>query len=268
MAIGATIPANLIQRIIPLLMKQTEQLSKFVSSFTDRIMQLNSKTRCSDPKIKQLKTDLEKILQQINTIKQGLNSINRIVPVITTVATVSKTLKTIQLAIPAVPGVPTGPVTELINTFDNLGTNAKSSTSSLQGLINSINSRLDIINKTLAVGIDKLSSICNSETLRVTSDIADELSTLNYDDIAPTRFYTELNVSEDDIQKRIQLIQDLIEQQLNVLQNLKEAPSKVLSNSQPPTADIGDIDDYYVDTQNQVIYGPKTSEGWGTGVEI
>lgn len=268
MAIGATIPANLIQRIIPLLMKQTEQLSKFVSSFTDRIMQLNSKTRCSDPKIKQLKTDLEKILQQINTIKQGLNSINRIVPVITTVATVSKTLKTIQLAIPAVPGVPTGPVTELINTFDNLGTNAKSSTSSLQGLINSINSRLDMINKTLAVGIDKLSSICNSETLRVTSDIADELSTLNYDDIAPTRFYTELNVSEDDIQKRIQLIQDLIEQQLNVLQNLKEAPSKVLSNSQPPTADIGDIDDYYVDTQNQVIYGPKTSEGWGTGVEI
>lgn len=268
MAIGATIPANLIQRIIPLLMKQTEQLSKFVSSFTDRIMQLNSKTRCSDPKIKQLKTDLEKILQQINTIKQGLNSINRIVPVITTVATVSKTLKTIQLAIPAVPGVPTGPVTELINTFDNLGTNAKSSTSSLQGLINSINSRLDMINKTMAVGIDKLSSICNSETLRVTSDIADELSTLNYDDIAPTRFYTELNVSEDDIQKRIQLIQDLIEQQLNVLQNLKEAPSKVLSNSQPPTADIGDIDDYYVDTQNQVIYGPKTSEGWGTGVEI
>ena len=268
MAIGATIPANLIQRIIPLLMKQTEQLSKFVSSFTDRIMQLNSKTRCSDPKIKQLKTDLEKILQQINTIKQGLNSINRIVPVITTVATVSKTLKTIQLAIPAVPGIPTGPVTELINTFDNLGTNAKSSTSSLQGLINSINSRLDMINKTMAVGIDKLSSICNSETLRVTSDIADELSTLNYDDIAPTRFYTELNVSEDDIQKRIQLIQDLIEQQLNVLQNLKEAPSKVLSNSQPPTADIGDIDDYYVDTQNQVIYGPKTSEGWGTGVEI
>ena len=273
MAIGATIPANLIQRIIPLLMKQTEQLSKFVSSFTDRIMQLNSKTRCSDPKVKQLKTDLEKILQQINTIKQGLNSINSIVPVITTVATISKTLKTIQLAIPAVPGVPTGPVTELINTFDNLGTNAKSSTSSLQGLINSINSRLDMINKTLAVGVDKLSSICNSEVLSVTADIASELDALNafaldYDDIAPTRFYTELNVSEDDIQNRIQLIQDLIEQQLNVLQNLKEAPSKVLSNSKAPTVDIGDIDDYYIDTRNQVIYGPKTAAGWGTGIEI
>jgi ribosome recycling factor len=58
-------------------MKQTEQLSDIATSFTDRIMQLNSKTKCSDPKVKQLKTDLEKILQQlITTIKQGLNSIN------------------------------------------------------------------------------------------------------------------------------------------------------------------------------------------------
>jgi hypothetical protein len=271
MAIGATIPANLIQRIIPLLMKQTEQLSKFVDSFTDRIMQLNSKTRCSDPKVKQLKTDLEKILQQIDKIKQGLNSINRIVPVITTVATISKTLKTIQLAIPAVPGVPTGPVTELINTFDNLGTNAKSSTGSLQGLIDSINSRLDMINKTLAVGIDKLSSICNSEALRVTADIAAELESLNgldYNDLAPSRFYTELNVSDDDIQNRRQLIKYLIQQQHNVFQNLKEAPSKVLSNSQAPTVDIGDIDDYYIDTRNQIIYGPKTAAGWGIGIEI
>ena len=271
MAIGATIPANLIQRIIPLLMKQTEQLSKFVSDFTNRIMQLNSKTRCSDPKIKQLKTDLDKILQQINTIKQGLNSINNIVPVITSVSGIAQTLKTIQLAVPAVPGVPTGPVTELINTFDNLGTNAKSSTSSLQGLIDSINTRLDMINKTLANGIDKLSSICNSEALNVTADIAnelDDLNGLNYDDIAPTRFYTELNVSDDDIQNRIQLIQGLIEQQLVVLQNLKEAPSKVISNTQPPTANVGDIDDYYIDTTNQVIYGPKTETGWDTGINI
>ena len=79
MAIGATIPANLIQRIIPLLMKQTEQLSKFASDFSNRIMQLNSKIKCADPTVKQLKTDLQKILQQINTIKQGLNSINYII---------------------------------------------------------------------------------------------------------------------------------------------------------------------------------------------
>lgn len=272
MAIGATIPANLIQRIIPLLIKQSEQLTKNAAKFTDQIMQLNSKVKCSDPQIKQLKQDLQKIYDAISRIKQGLNSINNITPVITTISTVASTLKTIQLAIPAVPGVPTGPITELINTFDNLGTNAKSSTSSLQGLISTINIRLDMTNKTLAVGLDKLTSICNTETFAVTLDISNELDeinrNINYDSIAPTQFYTELNVSEDDIQNRIELIEDLLTQQLNVLQNLKEAPSKVLSNTIPPTADIGDNDDYYIDTNNQKIYGPKTDMGWGVGINI
>jgi hypothetical protein len=52
------------------------------------------------------------------------------------------------------------------------------------------------------------------------------------------------------------------------LQNLKEAPSKVISNTQPPTTNVGDIDDYYIDTTNQVIYGPKTDSGWGIGINI
>lgn len=272
MAIGATIPSNLIQRIIPLLMKQSEQLSKNASKFTDQIMQLNSKVKCSDPQIKQLKQELQKIYDSITSIKQGLNSINNITPVITTISTVATTLKSIQLAIPAVPGVPMGPVTELINTFDNLGTNAKSSTNSLQGLISTINIRLDMINKTLAVGLDKLTSICNTETFVVTIDISNELDELNrninYDAIAPTRFYTELNVSDDDIQNRIDIIDNLLEQQLNILQNLKEAPSKILNGNIAPSIDTGDIDDYYIDTINQKIYGPKTNLGWGNGIDI
>ena len=268
MAIGATIPAKLIQRIIPLLMKQTEQLSKFVSDFTNRIMQLNSKTRCSDPKIKQLKIDLEKILQQINTIKQGLNSINNIVPVITTVSGIAQALKTIQLAIPSVPGVPTGPVTELINTFDSLGKNAKSSVSSLQGMVSAINIQFARINQSLAKAIRKLSAICNTEIFDVSTDINDALLNLEYTDDVPTQFYTELNVSDEDITSRLSLIEQLVTEQLNVLQNLKEAPSKVLSGIQTPITDIGDIGDYYIDTDSQLIYGPKTELGWGSGINI
>lgn len=272
MAIGATIPAELIQRIIPLLIKQSEQLSKTVAKFTDQIMQLNSKITCSDPLIKQLKRDLQRIYNGISRIKQGVNSINRITPVITRISTVAQTLKTIQLAIPAVPGVPTGPITELINTFDNLGINAKSSTNSLQGLIDTINIRLDMIYKTLAMGLDKLTSICNTETFAVTTDIANELNKMNrivnYDDTAPTEFYTDINVSDEDIQDRLNIIQNLIEQQLNILQNLKEAPSKVLSGNVPPDSELGDIDDYYIDIDSQIIYGPKTESGWGNGINI
>jgi transcriptional regulator of heat shock response len=270
MAIGATIPANLIQRIIPLLMKQSEQLSDIATKFTDKVMQLNSKTKCSDPQVAQLKSDLQKIYQLITTIKQGLNSINNIVPVITTISTVAKILKTVQLVIPSVPGVPSGPVTELINTFDNLGTNAKSSTASLKGLISSVNSRLDLINKSLAVAIDKLASICNSDTFNVTADIAAELDAINldYDSLAPTQFYTILNVSDDDLENRIAIIQDLLQQQLNILQNLKEAPSKVIAGVLTPSVDTGDINDYYISTDEEKIYGPKTSIGWGVGINI
>lgn len=268
MAIGATIPSELIQRIIPLLMKQTEQLSNITSKFTDRVMQLNPNIKCSDPGVIQLKSDLQKIYQLITSIKQGLNSINNIIPVITTISTVAKTLKTIQLAIPAVPGVPSGPVTELINTFDNLGTNAKSSTNSLKGMIDSINSRFDLCNKSLAIAIDKLSFICNADTFNVTAEIASELNRINYDNIAPTQFYTTLNVSDEDLQDRISVIQGLLQQQLNVLQNLKEAPSKVLSGDISPTLDIGDENDYYVSLVEEKIYGPKTNIGWGIGIKF
>ena len=270
MAIGATIPANLIQRIIPLLMKQTEQLSDVATKFTDRVMQLNPNIKCSDPNVIQLKSDLQKIYQLITSIKQGLNSINNIIPVITTISTVAKTLKTIQLAIPAVPGVPSGPITELINTFDNLGTNSKSSTNSLKGMIDSINSRFELCNKSLAIAIDKLSFICNADTFNVTADIANELDLigLNFNSLAPTQFYTTLNVSDDDLQDRISIIQDLLQQQLNVLQNLKEAPSKVLSGDATPTLAVGDENDYYVSLVEEKIYGPKTNNGWGIGIKF
>ena len=60
----------------------------------------------------------------------------------------------------------------------------------------------------------------------------------------------------------------MVTEQLNVLQNLKEAPSKVLSGIQTPITDIGDIGDYYIDTDSQLIYGPKTELGWGSGINI
>ena len=102
----------------------------------------------------------------------------------------------------------------------------------------------------------------------MSADINDELLNLEYTDDVPTQFYTELNVSDEDITSRLLLIEQLVTEQLNVLQNLKEAPSKVLSGIQIPITDIGDIGDYYIDTDSQLIYGPKTELGWGNGINI
>jgi len=268
MAIGTTIPVNLIKQLIPVLMQQVDTLSAESEKFINQVLQLPSDIQCNDPRIRAAKLKLQSLYDLIDTIKQGLDIINSIVPVISTISTVASTLKIVQLAIPAVPGVPTGPVTELINTFDSLGKNAKSSVSSLQGMVSAINIQFARINQSLAKAIRKLSAICNTEIFDVSTDINDALLNLEYTDDVPTQFYTELNVSDEDITSRLSLIEQLVTEQLNVLQNLKEAPSKVLSGIQIPITDIGDIGDYYIDTDSQLIYGPKTELGWGSGINI
>lgn len=44
--------------------------------------------------------------------------------------------------------------------------------------------------------------------------------------------------------------------------------SQFLSGIKNPTADIGNVGDFYFNTNNGTIYGPKTSTGWGTGVNL
>lgn len=44
--------------------------------------------------------------------------------------------------------------------------------------------------------------------------------------------------------------------------------TKILSGATVPAADLGAIGDYYLRTSSSVLYGPKTNEGWGTGVSL
>lgn len=271
MAIGTNIPAKLIKQLIPVLMKQVDTLSTEAEKFINEVSQLSPNLDCNDPAVKSAKLKLQQLYSLIDNIKNGLNLINRITPVITTISTVATVLSTVQLAIPSIPGVPSGPIAKLITTFDNLGKNAKSSISSLQGMVSAINISFARINQLLAKAISKLSAICNTETFNVSAEINDAIDDLNLfnDDLnVPTQFYTELNVSDFDINSRLSLIESLVDQQVNVLTNLKEAPSKVIAGTATPTISTGDIDDYYIDTDTDIIYGPKTQLGWGTGINI
>lgn len=45
-----------------------------------------------------------------------------------------------------------------------------------------------------------------------------------------------------------------------------EKGEAVLHGTSPPTDDIGRIGEFYIDTSNMYIYGPKSSSGWGTGI--
>lgn len=276
MAIGTQIPSQIVQQIILLLSKQIDAISNLAEKTSTDCLNLAHNVKCSDPTVKQIKgqlADLQRLIDQLNII---INRTSDIISIINTVATTAFVLKIIQLAIPAVPGVPTGPITELINIFTKLIDNAKSSINSLKGILANIKSQFNRINSLIANSINTIGSICNNESFTVTSEVASIINnassiigndTSNINDQYPTEFYTNINVSDDDINLRFNTISELLENQLDVMTNLVEAPSKVYQASGVPENNLGKLGDYYINLDNQSIYGPKTqADDWGQPV--
>ena len=276
MAIGTQIPSQIVQQIILLLSKQIDAISNLAEKTSTDCLNLAHNVKCSDPTVKQIKgqlADLQRLIDQLNII---INRTSNIISIINTVATTAFVLKIIQLAIPAVPGVPTGPITELINIFTKLIDNAKSSINSLKGILANIKSQFNRINSLIANSINTIGSICNNESFTVTSEVAsiinnassiigNDASSIN--DQYPTEFYTNINVSDDDINLRFNTISELLENQLDVMTNLVEAPSKVYQASGVPENNLGKLGDYYINLDNQSIYGPKAqADDWGQPV--
>ena len=266
MAIGTQIPSQIVQQIILLLSKQIDAISNLAEKTSTDCLNLAHNVKCSDPTVKQIKgqlADLQRLIDQLNII---INRTADIISIINTVATTAFVLKIIQLAIPAVPGVPTGPITELINIFTKLIDNAKSSINSLKGILANIKSQFNRINSLIANSINTIGSICNNESFTVTSEVASIINNASsiigndtsiINDQYPTEFYTNINVSDDDINLRFNTISELLENQLDVMTNLVEAPSKVYQASGVPENNLGKLGDYYINLDNQSIYGPK-----------
>ena len=128
----------------------------------------------------------------------------------------------------------------------------------------------------IANSINTIGSICNNESFTVTSEVASIINnassiigndTSNINDQYPTEFYTNINVSDDDINLRFNTISELLENQLDVMTNLVEAPSKVYQASGVPENNLGKLGDYYINLDNQSIYGPKAqADDWGQPV--
>ena len=150
--------------------------------------------------------------------------------------------------------------------------NAISSLSQFSSVPVTLTSKLQTITTPLLGAIAKVSNVCNGDvdTLNISQDALsnDVLQTeIDYNDLVNTTFYNEENVSDDDLQHRSDTIQQLVEQQQNLLTSLQEAPSKVYQASGVPENNLGKLGDYYINLDNQSIYGPKAqSDDWGQPV--
>jgi hypothetical protein len=266
MAIGTQIPSQIVEKIIPVLSGKMSTISNLANKTALDCLNLPPETQCSDPLIsraKQQLTDLQILITELDVL---INSISSIANSIQLVATVATALKLIQLAIPMVPGVPSGPITELINIFTKLIENSKSSVDSLTNILENIKSQFNSINSNIANSIKKLASICSNEQFEASIDVSRLVNPVELNADYYSKFYTTTNVSQNDIDFRVDSIQDLLDNQINVMQNLIEAPSKVITSKISPILSDGNINDYFVNTSTNQIFGPKTNDGWGTPV--
>lgn len=260
------LPAKAVSEVIKQVDKQTDRLLEEVTKTVQDSVKLPVNISCNDPRIKKIKEQLATIQQQITKIQETIpkiqTTINTVKTVVATAQTIKATITAAQLSNPV-----TAPVfiaQQLMAIQDATIVNAIESLNQFSAVPATLTSKLATIVPPLVASIAKISNVCNGDVdeLNIPESVSDEvnLASADYNDLVSTEFYTELNVSDDDLENRSDTIQQLLDQQQNLLQSLQEAPSKVFTGTGAPANNIGKTGDYYIDNTTQTVYGPKSSQ--------
>ena len=260
------IPARILDSVQPLINEKTEELNKLTTDLQNSLLSISPNSNCDDADILQLKT----LLRNLQTVIDQIQSIFQFVPIISGalrfLINFATTSANAQLLIPMTPGVPNGPLVQFLNTFLDIITISSACinvlTSSIEIVVGFIEKTLDVITQTDYV----ISNTCGNGIATSSPDttlLSENITLVRLEQVYPSDFYKKVNVSDEDLQQRFDVIQDLIVNEIDVVANLNEAPSRVLYGSGIPTSNIGQIGDYYIDTTDQTVYGPKTdSSSW------
>jgi hypothetical protein len=239
-------------------------------------VKLPTNIKCDDPRIKKIKQDLANIQVGITKIQESIpkieSAITTVRTIISTAQAINATVAAAQLAVPVTAGLFIAQQTMAIQ--NELIANAISAVVPLQNLPVQTLSKLNTLIPSLEAAISKLNTVCDDNVelnIPSISDISDESDEsgvdINYNDMIPTEFYTELNVSDTDLIQRSKTIQQLVDQQRDLYNSLLEAPSQVYRQQGNPPPELGKIGDYYLNTSNNESYGPKISDiDWGTPI--
>ena len=274
--------------------KIQQQFNKILDSIVDQAnktikdsAKLPTNVNSDDPRVKNIKQSLENIQLSITKVQENIPKIQSAVTAITTIIStaqgINAALAAAQLSNPVTAPLFIAMQTQALQ--NQLIVNAIESVKPLQSLPDQIESKITILIPILIAAISKLNTITNDDVelnipsipradnvelnvlnIPLTDDV--ELNTdNNYNDLIPTEFYNESNVSEDDLTQRSNSIEQLVDQQQNLLTSLQEAPSQVYRGNGNPLPNLGKIGDYYLNTSNNVSYGPKISDNdWGTPI--
>ena len=261
-------PGAAVNKLQTALNKIISKINEKVSETVSKANKLPKDINCNDPRIRELKQNLLQIQTLIGQIQRVLRILNITIPILTATARIASVALNAQLFVPA----PTPPAAnQAIAVQNQLIANIIACLKQAGIIITIVNGSLTLVSALLAPVINKLSSICNTEIFDVSTTTQDAIDSLNTEIVnvqSESEFYQLINVSLEDIQSRRTSIDELEQQQRSLL-DLLEAPSKVIIAQTPgePDDTIGKSGDYFIDTTNNIIYGPKNSDfEWSTAV--
>lgn len=251
---------------VSLLMNQVNtQVSKLVSDINNLLESTNKiseTTGCDDPKTKQAKEDLANVLDSITKLQQLPSKIQPVVSGLQAAVTTAQAIKAAQLLNPAT--APAIIAAELLAVQNMTIANSVQAINQLAQIPEILKGALVGISLPLNNSLDTLSTVCDTEQTQY--ELPNELTPTNLQD-TKTEFYNTANVSDSDLIERNDTIQNLVEQQQDLLASLQEAPSKVYEGKAAPQSDLGKPGDYFIDTVNRIIYGPKVIRTeWPRGI--
>jgi len=271
-----TIPNKLMKLILEQINKQLDKIQSDTTSLLKQTIKLPEGIKCDDPRIKKAKDTLNDLNEGIQKLQTEVPPIvEKVQMALQVAASAAAAIKAAQFMTPGVGQMLlAAELTEVQNTTI---ANAITAVNQLNGIPGQLQSRLESMSKDIANSLIKLNMACgNAEQFDIPSQISNNIQSdmnditnnqLNNNDNLDSEFYQTINVSDTDITQRNELISQLVDRQLDLLSSLQEAPSQVFQEENPPNNDIGKTGDYYVDTANRKMYGPKPSRNdWGMGV--
>jgi len=258
--------------------KIQQQFNNILDSIVDQAnktikdsAKLPTNVNSDDPRVKNIKQSLENIQLSITKVQENIpkiqSAITAVSTIISTAQGINAALAAAQLSNPVTAALFIALQTQALQ--NQLIVNAIEAVKPLQSLPDQIESKILTLVPVLTTAIAKLNTVSDGDIeLNIPTNISTGLNTdTNYNDLIPTEFYNELNVSEDDLTQRSNSIEQLVDQQRNLLTSLQEAPSQVYRGNGNPLPNLGKIGDYYLNTSNNVSYGPKISDNdWGTPI--
>lgn len=171
------IPLVLTTALVPLLLKQLDSLIVLAASISAKTAGLVSskKIKCNDPRVNEVKKNLENLAKQIAAINKALKGLSKVLSALKKIGNVARILKLVGLIIPTT--VP-GPVNVIITKFSDTGINCLSAVDSLANLIGYIQIELQKVSVIAANALNVIGSICNDEYFNTDTNTKKQMSSL------------------------------------------------------------------------------------------